>query len=58
LVRLAGLRALEAFDNLPDFFFVVIGQILLLILGVDCNRRHGVRLDPQIVEQPGGPIDV
>src|ERR1035441_3137296 len=50
LARLVG--AFEVVNDLADFFFVGIRQILLFILCICGDEKHRVRLDPKIIDQP------
>src|ERR1035438_9684004 len=50
LTRSVG--AFEVFNDLADFFFVGIRQVLLFILRIGGDENHRIRLDPKVIDQP------
>src|SRR5450432_2647706 len=49
--RARSVGAFEVFDDLADFFFVGIRQVLLFILCICSDEHHRVRLDPKVIDQ-------
>src|SRR5258708_24415670 len=42
----------EGFNDLTDFFFIGIRQVLLFILGICSDEDHRIGLNPKVIDHP------